>query len=294
MSETERGGRQPRRAWVKPVCFLVAFVVGAWLLTDLAKTLLASGQAGSIELVLNDKKLKFDVPDGKLHYVEMLKHLMASTTPEQRAIRSDVLALLAGTYDTYWFGLPELVDRVGREPDNSEYAMEFVKLVKQRRGPFTMSSLYDLDDPRTVDAIRRLDYDHPLAQALRLEMLSGLANIWPQEHSVTVLFSRAIPSGRAAVCKASEFRGNKVRVFHPLTGGLVKVVGTFPLPREECDSEPNNWLQIGIDDGLNLLDGATLDRKEDAVAKAEPMHQTEEPVTPVLAEAFRSTDATPQ
>lgn len=294
MSDTDERERPPRRAWVKPVCMLVAFIVGAWLLTDLAKSLLASGQAGSIELVLNDKKLKFDVPDGKLHYVEMLKHLMADDTAEQQAIRQDVLTLLAGSYDVYWFGLPELVDRVGREPDGTEYAMEFVKLVKQRRGPFTMSTLYDLNDPQTVDAIRRLDYDHPLAQALRLEMLSGLANIWPQEHGVTVLFSNRIPAGRAAVCKDSEFRGNKVRLFHPLTGGIVKVVGTFPLPREECADEPNNWLQIGIEDGHVLLDGATLDRKEDAVAKAEPMHQTEEPVTPALAAAFRNSDPTPQ
>ena len=277
-----------RRPWVKPVCFLIAFVVGAWLLTDLAKTLLASGKAGTIELVLNDKKLLFEVPDGKLHYVDMINNLMRGETEEERAIRADALALLAGRHDVYWFGMPELVDRIGRVPEKSPYAEEFVHLVLQRRGPFAMSTLYDLSDPKTVDYIRRLDYDHPLAAALRQEVLKGEENLWPQEHGVTVLFSNRIPSGRAAVCKSSEYRSNKVRLFHPVTGGIVKVVGSFLLPREECAEAPNNWIQVGIEDGKLLLDGATLDLKEDAVAKAEPMHQTEEPVTPLLAEAFRS------
>lgn len=288
MSDARDDGRRRGRLGL-PIPVILGFLVGC-AFTAVLTLFVFNDRAGSIELVLsNDKKVVIDVAEGQLHYVDVLNNIMRANTEEQKAIRSVALSVLSGEYDVYRYGTPELVDRIGREPDNSDYAGEFIDLVTQRRGPFNMTTLYDFSDPRTVDYIRRLDYENAFVMALRQEILDGSANLWPQEHEVTVLFSDRIPPGRAAVCKQSEFRGNKLRLFHPGAGGIVKTVGIFPLPREECETEPNAWVQIGIQDGNILLDGATLDRREEAWAKAEPMHQTEEPVTPVLADALRTT-----
>lgn len=265
------------------VIVAVAGTLGfAWIVLD-------KGGTGSVEFVVSEgKAVRINIANGKIHFIDILTKIMGQDEPKSKEMRSIALSILAVRYDVYEYGTPLLVERIGREQANTDYAREFVKLLEQRRGPFENSAYYDLDDPDTVHAISKLKYDHPFARELRQEIMDGLANLWPQDFMVTTLFSPDIPVGMAAVCDKSEFRGNKIRLFKPVPGIAIKVFGKFPLARKECVENPNKILQVSVKDGERLLRGATLRRSEEAFAKAEPRHQTEDPVSPILAAAFKT------
>ena len=254
--------------WMKPVPLLI----GMLLIAAIAVILIYSDRAGSITLLLNDKSLTLDLPNGELHYVDVLKNLMREDTDEQREIRNDALAILARKYDVYLFGNQGLIDRIGREPADSAYAEKFVRLVKQKRGPFHGSRIFDLGEARAVDEIRRIKYDDPFVTALRQEILKGaLDNLQPRSRPVTVKHSEIIPPGEAGVCVQSEFNSHKVRLFHPGIGKTVRVVGSFSREYRDCNESPNNWVEIGT------ADYETLGRTKEAVAKAEPANYNEVP-----------------
>ena len=171
----------------------------------------------------------------------------------------------------YFFGEQKLIDRIGSEPASGDYAYKIVNLAKEGRGPFEGSNLYDLHDPRTVDHIRRLDYDNPFTRELRKMLLQGESNLWPKEHEVKVKFSSATPRGRAEVCEQSAFYNNKVRLLVPNTGRAIRLEADTVLEQSGCNQEPNQWIQVNETLKQTLSGGPNVK----ITAKAEPRQYEE-------------------
>lgn len=219
---------------------------------------------------LNENNIfKFEFP----HHTDIINLLMSDRSENQREKREIVLALLADKHDVHKFGTNGLIDRIGRETD-TEYAKKFVKLVKQRRGPFNKLDLYDLKDPQTANAIRSLEYLHPLIKSLRQEILRGQTNLLPKEYEVKIIYSDKLPTNRAAVCKKSEYYLNRIRLFRSNSVKTVRIQGALELNHEKCNETPNKVIQISSE-------YTEFQKKNVAIARAAPVQFYELPVSPV-------------
>ena len=231
-------------------------------------TLIVSNQPGYIGVRMGDRWwFKIELPGGGVE--EVIDKLMSDESRRQMAIM-----ILAQHHDLYHIYSQALIDRIGNEANSGPFAEKMFELVNQKRGPFSESGFYDLHEPDSiVDFIRKSTYDSPAVAKLRQAILRGELDdkVWAKEQEVTVRRISGIARGSARVCEQSEFHRLKIRLFHAMSGPPVRVTANIPLENGKCAHEPNDFVDISVDD-FDALGQTTR-----VFARAEPKTYQEMP-----------------
>lgn len=223
---------------------------------------------GSLTIKAGNSELVVDFEGGKLNFLEVIGTLL-----ENEEYEKTTRAILRDSYGLYHKDSELLVDHFRRTPGDSKLAMMMRDLLIDLKGPFGRSyhTFYDITDTAAVDAIKALDYRHPVALAFR-DMADNAEGIF-ENRAVDAVIDFApesqLGNGNAAVCRNSRFRGRDLLLLNPENPS--RSITVFSRDIFTCitvgpdDMSQTELIQINRNDAEKLFGSQNVEAKEPAI-----------------------------
>lgn len=236
--------------------------------------------SGLLTVKIGDNEVSVDFSNNELNFSKLIDNLF-----EDNKSKQETLGILRDSHELYYIHSKLLVDRIRREPAESDFSVEIRDLLFDLKGPFERKqhTYYDITDTKVTNVINNLDYEHDVAIKFR-ELRDNSEGIFESrgiDVEVAFISANNIRDSYAAVCEDSKHRGRDLLLLNP--NNLTKTITVFARNRFPCvkKSDGTGWekplIQINLAEGKRLFGDIILGKKEKAILYPAPKGYSAEP-----------------